>query len=134
MIRPWFLTVLISYFLCSTVYAAKVTDWGSARPAVESKIVGKWQLVAVYEGSENVSSSQALKDYWIFKENGWVEHFEEPFGLRRSSYWMEGRKLAVRDRTGQNTRVFMVTYVDREKMIWKHRLDGRTYTYNFARY
>lgn len=134
MIRHWCLAILTSLSLYAPAFAASVTDWGGARPTVDNKIVGKWQLVAVYEGQENISANQSLRDYWIFKPNGWVEHLEEPFGLRRSSYWMEGRKLAVRDRSGKDTRTFVVTYIDDEKMIWKHRQDGRTYTYNFSRY
>lgn len=134
MIRQWLVAMLISICLGSPAFAASVTDWGSARPTVDNKIVGRWHLVAVYEGSENISMNQVLKDYWIFKPNGWVEHLEEPFGLRRSSYWMEGRKLAVQDRSGKEIRMFVVTYIDDEKMIWKYRQEGRTYTCNLARY
>ena len=127
-------SVLLSFAVSQSLLAASVTDWGSARPKVENKVVGKWQLVAVYQGSENIRADEVLKDYWIFKANGWVEHYEEPEGLRRSSYWLEGRNLTVRERNGRSSRTFLVTYVDNEKMIWKHRSDGRTYTYNFARY
>lgn len=125
---------VINMLLSLSAQAAQVTTWGSSENAVENKVVGKWQLVAIYEGSTNISADTALKDYWIFKSNGWVEHYEEPFGLRRSSYWVKGRRLAVKDRSGKNTRVFHITYVDREKLIWKYREEGRTFTYNFARY
>ncbi|MDX1694926.1 MAG: lipocalin family protein [Ketobacteraceae bacterium] len=130
----WLFTVLIGFGVSQYSLAASVTDWGNARPRVESKVVGKWQLVAVYEGSQNLSADSTPRDYWIFKENGWVEHFEEPHGLRRSTYWLDGRNLVVRERSGRSSRTFLVTYVDGDKMIWKHRDNGRTFTYNFARY
>lgn len=134
MTLPWLFAILISFCVSETVAAASVTEWGSARPKVTNKVVGKWQLVGIYEGSTRIHPDEVIRDYWIFKDNGWVEHYEEPEGLRRSSYWMEGRKLTVRARNGSETRSFLVTYVDKERMIWKVREAGRTLTYNFARY
>lgn len=130
-----FFSIVVSMLLCQQLHAASVVEFGGHRAnTLQDKVVGKWQLVAIYEGSENISAQETLRDYWIFKDNGWVEHYEEPFGLRRSTYWMEGRKLTVKTRDNQSIREFLVKYVDREKLILKIRLEGRTYTYNMARY
>lgn len=116
-------------------YAASVTSWGGhQQQTLQTQVVGRWQLIAIYENGQNITANESLKDYWIFKKNGWVEHNEEPFGLRRSSYWVKGRNLTVKPKSNNGSRVFRINYVDKEKMIWKHRQEGRTYTYNLVRY
>lgn len=127
--------LLVGMLFTYSAVAASVTSWGGSQKAsLKSQVVGKWQLIATYENGDNISSQNNQSDYWIFKRNGWVEHNEEPHGLRRSSYWVNGRTLTVKPKNSDEVRSFRIKYIDNEKMIWTQRSEGATYTYNLVRY
>lgn len=131
----WIALFFTSSLFVSAANAASVTSWGGQqKQSLQSQMVGKWQLLAIYEDGENITPETSLRNYWIFKRNGWVEHNEEPEGLRRSNYWVNGRTLTIKLKGNKGTRVFRVSYVDKDKMIWKYRDNGKSYSYNLARY
>ncbi|MCG8311752.1 MAG: lipocalin family protein [Pseudomonadales bacterium] len=134
----WCVLVAVSILIFSVpgANAASVTEWGASRAdPISSQIVGRWQLIAIYENGDNISAEKSLKEYWVFKDNGWVEHFEEPFGLRRSTYSVSGRALTVKPKNHkEGIRRYSIKYVDKEKMIWRLRDRNITYTYNLIRY
>lgn len=131
----WVALFFTSSLFVSAANAASVTSWGGQqKQSLQSQMVGKWQLLAIYEDGENITPETSLRNYWIFKRNGWVEHNEEPEGLRRSNYWINGRTLTIKLKGNKGTRVFRVSYVDKDKMIWKYRDNGKSYSYNLARY
>ena len=128
--------LLLLAFYGPAVKAASVTEWGAGRVnSIADHLIGRWQLIAIYENNENISADKSVKEYWVFKNNGWVEHFEEPFGLRRSSYYLSGRALTIKPKKrSEGVRRFSIKYVDKEKMIWRLRQGNSTYTYNLIRY
>ena len=90
--------------------------------------------MAVYEDNLDVTNTKQLNDYWLFKENGLVEHNEEPVGLRRSNYQVESRNIYLQDRRTRTNRTFVVQHITNSKLIWIDKQDDREFTYNFERY
>ncbi len=131
----WIALFLTGALFLQLTNAASVTSWGGQqKQSLQSQIVGKWQLVAIYENDENITTDESLKNYWIFKRTGWVEHNEVPIGVRRSHFWVSGRTLAIRLKDNQGIQSFTISYLDRDKMIWRYHEGEKTYTYNLARY
>lgn len=132
------LAVLFGLLVSATASAASVTEWGggsrNTSSSLQQQLIGKWLLVAVYEDNQDVTNSKQLNDYWLFKENGLVEHNEEPIGLRRSNYQVESRNIYLQDRRTRTNRTFVVQHITNNKLIWIDRQDDREFTYNFERY
>ena len=131
----WIALFFTNSLLIQPANAASVTSWGSQqKQSIQSQMVGKWQLVAIYEDSENATPEENYRNYYIFKRNGWVEHNQEPLGLRRSSFWVNGRTLTIKPKGNKETYVYRISYIDKDKMIWKYRKGGKAYSYNLVRY
>lgn len=117
--------------------AASVTEWGGAAQQTNrifEQLLGRWHVAAVYHDNQNMTNEEDLGDYWVFRSNGFVEHAEHTHGLRRSTFYVNGRDLTVRDRRTRTERQMFIKFIDHKRLIWDIRVEGKTITYNLERH